>query len=123
MRAGVRLAAGSDWPVTSADPMDAIHIAVNRRYPGSEAPALGGEEQCIDLATAMAAYTSGSAYVNHRDDETGSIRPGYIADLVVLEPDPFSLPADRIHEATVAATWIDGALVYSATAEPALELS
>ena len=123
VRAGVRLAAGSDWPVSSADPMDAIHIAVNRRYPGSDAPPLGGTGQCIDLATAMAAYTSGSAYVNHRDDETGSIRPGYLADLVVLDPDPFSLPVDQIHRATVTSTWIDGALVHSGPSDHALELS
>ncbi len=122
-RAGVRLAAGSDWPVTTADPMDAIHTAVNRQHPGSATPALGGEKQCIDLATAMAAYTSGSAYVNHRDDETGSIRPGYLADLIILEPDPFTLPADQIHRATVVATWIDGTLVYSASSDHALELS
>jgi predicted amidohydrolase YtcJ len=117
----VRLAAGSDWPVSSADPMDAIHIAVNRRYPGSDLPPLGGTDQCIDLATALAAYTSGTAYVNHRDDETGSIRTGYLADLVVLDPDPFSLPVDEIHRSTVVATWIDGELVYSH--HPALELS
>ena len=66
----------------------------------------------------MAAYTSGSAYVNHRDDETGSIRPGYLADLVVLDPDPFSLPADQIHRATVTSTWIDGALVHSGNLRP-----
>ena len=123
VRAGVRLAAGSDWPVSSADPMDAIHIAVNRRYPGSDAPPLAGAHQCIDLATAMAAYTSGSAYVNHRDDETGSIRPGFLADLVVLDPDPFSLPVDQIHRATVVSTWIDGALVYSGPSHSELELS
>lgn len=121
VRANVKLAAGSDWPVSSADPMDAIHIAVNRRYPGSELPPLGGTDQCIDLATALAAYTSGTAYVNHRDDETGSIRTGYLADLVVLDPDPFSLPVEEIHRSTVVATWIDGELVYSH--HPALELS
>jgi predicted amidohydrolase YtcJ len=121
VRANMKLAAGSDWPVSSADPMDAIHIAVNRRYPGSDLPPLGGTDQCIDLATALAAYTSGTAYVNHRDDETGSIRTGYLADLVVLDPDPFSLPVDEIHRSTVVATWIDGELVYSH--HPALELS
>ena len=123
VRADVRLAGGSDWPVSSADPMDAIHVAVNRGYPGSDAPPLGGAHQRIDLATAMAAYTSGTAYVNHRDDETGSIRPGYLADLVVLDPDPFSLPTDEIHRSTVVSTWIDGTLVHSLHPDPVLELS
>ena len=95
--ARARLAAGSDWPVSSADPMDAIHIAVNRiatRQP-RHAP-LGGDDQRIDLATAMAAYTSGTAYVNHREHDTGCIREGYLANLVVLStPTPSPSPPRR----------------------------
>jgi predicted amidohydrolase YtcJ len=121
VRAGVTLAAGSDWPVSSADPMDAVHVAVNRAYPGYEGGPLGGEAQCLDLATAMAAYTSGSAYVNHRDHDTGWIREGYLANLVVLSPDPFAVPAEEIHSSTVLSTWIEGKPVHLAsdTAEEA----
>ncbi|WP_345801473.1 amidohydrolase [Microbacterium sp. AZCO] len=121
VRAGVALAAGSDWPVSSADPMDAIHVAVNRTLPGYDGEPLGGEAQRIDLATAMAAYTSGSAYVNHRDHDTGWIREGYLANLVVLSPDPFAVPAKEIHTSTVLSTWIEGRPVYLAsdTAEEA----
>lgn len=111
-RAGTRLAAGSDWPVSSADPIAAIHIAVNRVSPGSGDEPLGGERQRLDLETAFAAYTSGSAYVNHRDHDTGSIAPGYRADLVVIEPDPFSVPADSIHACSVVSTWVGGVPVY-----------
>lgn len=113
VRAGARLAAGSDWPVSSADPLAAIHIAVNRAYPESPHPPLGGEQQRIDLATALAAYTSGSAWVNHRDHDTGSIRAGYRADLVVIDPDPFTLAASDLHQARVASTWIDGVCVHA----------
>lgn len=116
VRNGARLAAGSDWPVSSADPMDAIHIAVTRIAPGIEAGPLGGEHQRLDLATAMAAYTSGSAYVNHRDHDTGYIREGYLANLVVLSPNPFTLPQEEISRATVDSTWIEGAPVYTRTA-------
>ena len=116
VRHGVRLAAGSDWPVSSADPMDAIHIAVNRIAPGEDYEPLGGDHQRLDLATAMAAYTSGTAYVNHRDHDTGYIRVGYLANLVVLDPDPFDLPQEEIHRSTVASTWIEGAPAYSRTA-------
>lgn len=115
VRHGARLAAGSDWPVSSPDPMDAIHIAVTRVAPGIDAEPLGGDHQRLDLATAMAAYTSGTAYVNHRDHDTGYVREGYLANLVVLDPDPFGLPADEIHRSTVVATWIEGELVYSRT--------
>lgn len=116
VRHGARLAAGSDWPVSSADPMDAIHIAVNRIAPGLDAEPLGGEHQRLDLETAMAAYTSGTAYVNHRDHDTGYIREGYLANLVVLEPNPFSLPKEEIHRATVTSTWIEGTSAFTRTA-------
>lgn len=115
-RHGARLAAGSDWPVSSADPIDAIHIAVNRVSPGSETEPLGGAHQRLGLSTAMAAYTSGSAYVNHRDHDTGYIREGYLANLVVLDPDPFGLDPEEIHRSTVASTWIEGEPAYTRTA-------
>jgi predicted amidohydrolase YtcJ len=112
VRHGARLAAGSDWPVSSADPMDAIHIAVNRVAPGDDSEPLGGAHQRLDLATAMAAYTSGTAYVNHRDHDTGHIREGYLANFVVLDPDPFSVPAEEIHRSTVVSTWVEGEPVH-----------
>jgi predicted amidohydrolase YtcJ len=112
VRAGVRLCAGSDWPVSSADPIAAIHIAVNRTVPGSDAPPLAGEEQKLDLATAFAAYTSGTARINHRDHDTGRIRPGFLANLAVISPNPFEFAPGDIHSATVQSTWIDGEPVY-----------
>lgn len=88
--AGATLAAGSDWPVTSPDPISGIHVAVNRILPHSTAePFL--PEQRIALDTALAAYPAGSAWVNHLDD-TGSIVVGNLADLVVLDRDPCAGP-------------------------------
>lgn len=114
LRNGTTLAAGSDWPVSSADPLEGIHVAVNRRLPGSGGTdAVFLPEQRIDLTTALAAYTAGSAYVNHLDD-TGCIRVGNRADLVVLDGDPFDHPADEIAATRVAQTFVDGECVYRA---------
>jgi len=112
LHAGATLAAGSDWPVSDADPIQGIHVAVNRAVAGSSATAfLPGQR--LDLATALAAYTAGSAYVNHRDD-SGTLRAGNVADLVVLDRDPFDGPAAAIGTTTVALTWVAGQLVHAA---------
>ncbi len=114
-RAGTRLVAGSDWPVSSPDPLLAMHTAVNRTAYDARGRA-GSEqflpEQSIDLRTAFAAYTSGSAWINHRDD-AGVIRPGAVADLAVLDRDPFAGPADEIGTTRVVSTWVDGREVYA----------
>ncbi|HXH77892.1 amidohydrolase [Nocardioides sp.] len=112
-RAGVDLAAGSDWPVTTPDPLAAIHVAVNRWEYGATGRA--GEEaflpaQALPLERAFAAYTSGSARINHRDD-AGLLRPGAVADLVVLDRDPFCGPTQEIGATRVRSTWIDGEVV------------
>ncbi|MET7475935.1 amidohydrolase [Streptomyces sp. NPDC005648] len=113
LRSGARLAAGSDWPVSSPDPLQGIHVAVNRRVPGnSGAPVfLPGER--INLAEALTAYTAGSAQVNHLDD-TGTVRVGALADLVVLDRDPFDGPPESIAETGVALTYVGGEAVYAA---------
>ena len=111
-RAGATLAAGSDWPVSSPDPLRGIHVAVNRALFGSDrAPFLPGQR--LALGTALAAYTAGSAYVNHLDD-TGRLRPGYRADMAVLDRDPFDAPPGEIGECTVDLTYIDGLRVHAA---------
>lgn len=110
-RAGARLAAGSDWPVSSPDPIQGIHVAVNRVLPGTgREPFLPGQR--LPLAVALEAYTAGSAFVNHLDD-TGRIAPGFRADLAVLDRDPFAGPPEEIGAAKVAMTFIDGRRVFT----------
>lgn len=112
-QAGAVLAAGSDWSVSTPDPMAGIHVAVNRLTPDNADGRVFLPEQRLDLGTAIAAYTAGSAYVNHLD-ETGSIQVGKLADLVVLDRDPFAGPAESIHEARTHLTYVEGERVHTA---------
>ncbi|MEU2717402.1 amidohydrolase [Streptomyces sp. NPDC007205] len=112
LRSGARLAAGSDWPVSSPDPLQGIHVAVNRVEPGGSGPVFLPEER-LGLADALTAYTAGSAYVNHLDD-TGRVAVGALADLVVLDRDPFAGPPEAIAGTAVALTYVGGERVYAA---------
>ncbi|MFE8945090.1 amidohydrolase [Streptomyces sp. NPDC007856] len=112
LRSGARLAAGSDWPVSSPDPLQGIHVAVNRVEPGGTGPVFLPRER-LGLADALTAYTAGSAYVNHLDD-TGRVAVGALADLVVLDRDPFAGPPEAIAETAVALTYVGGERVYAA---------
>lgn len=113
-RAGAHLAAGSDWPVTTPDPLAAIHVAVNRWAYGEEGRA-GSEpflpEQALTLEQALAASTSGSARTNHLD-ETGTLAPDALADLAVLDRDPFAGDPAEIGATRVRATYVDGERVH-----------
>jgi predicted amidohydrolase YtcJ len=113
-RAGTRLVAGSDWPVSTPDPLAAIHTAVTRTAYGD--PGRAGTdpflpEQALPLEAAFAAYTSGSAWANHRDD-AGVLRPGAVADLVVLDRDPFAGLPDEVGAARVTSTWVEADPVF-----------
>ncbi|MFF8414029.1 amidohydrolase [Streptomyces omiyaensis] len=113
LRAGATLAAGSDWPVSSPNPIEGIHVAVNRRDPEApDAPVFYPEER-IDLVSALTAYTAGAAHVNGVDD-AGSLLPGHLADLVVLDRDVLAAPAGEIAEARVERTYVGGRLVHEA---------
>jgi len=117
LRSGAVLAAGSDWSVSTPNPLAAIHTAVNRKAaPGYEEGDYDAflPEQAIDLATSLTAYTAGSAWVNHLDAGTGTIEVGKYADLAVLDRDPFAGPADQIGATRVLQTFVEGERVYAA---------
>jgi predicted amidohydrolase YtcJ len=117
VRSGASLAMGSDWSVSSPDPLEEIHVAVNRVMPPSYPYGNGNgdvflPDERVDLSTALAAFTMGSAYVNHLDDVTGSIEVGKYADLVVVDRDLFAHPVDEIADAQVDATFVEGVPVF-----------
>ncbi|MEO3804838.1 amidohydrolase family protein [Nonomuraea sp. B1E8] len=114
---GARCCAGSDWPVSDADPLQGMHVAVNRTepggsvhagYPTAQTPFLPGQR--LDLATIMTAYTAGSAWINR--SPAGVVEPGRPADLVVLDRDPFELPPGDLWTTRVRMTFVDGEPVH-----------
>jgi predicted amidohydrolase YtcJ len=114
VRTGAALAMGSDWPVSSPNPLAAIEVAVTRRAPGSDDPPLL-PDQAMGVRTALSAYTRGSARVNHHDDG-GRLAPGSVADLAVLDQnvtDPSVVPPNRIAEVRVDLTVVDGTAVWA----------
>lgn len=114
LAAGTHLAAGSDWPVSSADPWQGISVAVNRVVPGAppETPVFLPHQR-LDLSSALAAYTAGSARVNHLDD-TGTLRVGAFADLAVLDRNPFELHPEDLWQTKVVSTFVEGQRVHPA---------
>lgn len=111
-RAGVPLAFGSDWPVTTPNPMDWIHVAVNRSYPGDSAAALLPEE-ALSRESALRAATSGAAFAARQEDIRGEIREGLIADLVILASDLDDVPDDGLYAVRVDTTIARGEVVFS----------
>lgn len=112
-KAGVKLAAGSDWPVSTQNPIAAAHVGVNRAAPGNTMDPRLGEAQKLTLADVFTAYTAGSAEVNGRKSLTGQLEPGLLADLIVLDRDPFQHPDEEIYLAEVAQLSLSGTQVFT----------
>jgi hypothetical protein len=119
VRHGASLAMGSDWSVSSPDPIEEIHVAVNRvmppNYPyDADRTSVFLPDERLDLATAIAGFTIGSAYVNHLDADTGSIEVGKRADVAVLDRNLFAHPPEEIAEARCVMTFVEGEPVFAA---------
>ncbi|WP_055478264.1 amidohydrolase [Sphaerimonospora mesophila] len=111
LRSGATLAMGSDWSVTTADPLEEIEVAVTRIDPENRDNAPFLPEQALPLPVALAAFTAGSAHVNH-DDDAGTIAVGNRADLAVLDRNLFSRAAGPVGDAHVDYTIAAGSVVY-----------
>ena len=113
-KAGGRIVGGSDWNVSSANPLDAIEVAVRRQdWLAVDGPVLNERER-VSLATMLDAYTINAAWLMHQEDTTGSIELGKRADITVLDRSLFEIPATEISETKVVLTLLDGQIIYSA---------
>jgi predicted amidohydrolase YtcJ len=104
--AAPKLAFGTGWPAAPMNPIAALHAAV------TGAGALETSEERLPLKRAIDAFTSGPAYASFDEQRKGSIKPGMLADLVVLSKDIFKAPAAELESTTVAVTVFDGKIVY-----------
>ena len=115
VRSGARLAGGSDWSVSTARVVDEIQVAVTRSYPDPDVdPAPLLLDEAIDVETALRAYTAGAAYVNHLDDVAGTLAPGMLADITVLDRDVRAVDPGSIREARTLLTLVEGEPVFAA---------
>jgi predicted amidohydrolase YtcJ len=110
LRAGAPLAAGSDWPVSTASVLAQVQVAVTRRPATEPDIAPLGPEQALDVDTALAACTIGGAALHGRQ---AAIRPGAAADLALLGADPYRVPATEIGVISVRATIAAGQVVFA----------
>jgi predicted amidohydrolase YtcJ len=111
LRSGATLAMGSDWSVTTANPLEQIEVAVSRVDPENRRGAPFLPEQALPLAVALGAFTAGSAHVNH-DDDAGVLAVGRRADLAVLDRNLFAPDAGPVGDATVTHTVAAGTVVH-----------
>lgn len=112
--AGAVLAFGSDWTVAPLNPMEGLKAAVTRQTLDGKHPNGWVPEQRITLEEAIRAYTVGSAYAEFQDHVKGSLTPGKLADLVLLDRDIFKMDPAQIDKVKVTLTVVDGKVVWEA---------
>lgn len=113
-RSGARVAGGSDWSVSTANPLEEIEVMVNRVDPSQRGSAPFLPEQRVPWRAALAAFTTGSAYVNHDEQLGGSLEVGKRADLAVLDHNVLREDPSAMASASVVATFVGGVAVYEA---------
>lgn len=116
LEAGVMIAWGSDWDVTSVSPLEGLETATTHRYPGGidlegKVDSVWNPTERVSLEQAIVAYTSAGAYLMHDDKQRGSLVTGKLADLVVLDRNLFATPPLEIHDAQVMMTVIGGQVI------------
>jgi predicted amidohydrolase YtcJ len=108
-RLGIPCAYGTDSPVEDINPLLGIEWAVRRTGSGAELPPEGFfPRQRVDVYSAVDNYTAGTAYSNFDERRTGRIRPGFLADLVLLDRDIFTVPPEEIGKSRVLLTMTGG---------------
>jgi predicted amidohydrolase YtcJ len=110
---GANVVVGSDWPVVpDVNPWLAFETLVTRQVPGATGPTAGPDE-AITRAQALTVLTVNGARELGRLDRGGTIEPGKLADVIVVDRNPLTTPVGQIHSTRVLATFIAGEQVYA----------
>jgi hypothetical protein len=109
---GAIIAGGSDWSVSSMNPLEAIQVAITRRGPDDPPGDAWIPEERVDLETMLRAYTINGAWLSHDEKSRGSLEPGKAADIIVLAGNLFKIPASEVGRVRVLLTLIDGRPVF-----------
>jgi predicted amidohydrolase YtcJ len=117
-RAGARLVAGSDWNVTTPNPLVAIEVALTRQDPSGRRAAVLNADEAVDLDTMLRAYTTNGAWLMQQERTTGRLAPRMQADFVLLDRNLFEIPLAEIGETRVLATYVEGVAVFEAGGGP-----
>jgi len=110
---GVKLAFGTDWSVAPLNPLLGLYAAVTRATLDGKNPGGWIPEQRITLPEAVEAYTLGSAFAEFQENEKGSITPGKLADIIILDKNIFAMTPEEIRDVKVETTMVGGKVVYS----------
>jgi predicted amidohydrolase YtcJ len=119
--AGARIAYGSDWPVDPLDEWFALKVGVTRTNAPSAGAQYAGrlsQDAGLERAQVLRAITMNSSYELHQDAETGSLEPGKLADLIVLDRNVLKIAPEEIAQVKVLETVVGGRIVYRADAFP-----
>jgi hypothetical protein len=111
---GATLAFGSDSPVESPNPFWGLYAAVSRKKILAPSPKSWREEQCLTIDEAIRAYTVGPAFAGYQESDLGQLKPGFFADLIVLDQNPYLCDVERLKNLLPVKTMVNGKWVWSA---------
>jgi predicted amidohydrolase YtcJ len=112
VKAGAKLAGGSDFPVESENPLLGFYAAITRQDPSGEPAGGWRPQERLSRSEALALFTSDAARAAFEEDRRGRIAPGYDADLTVLAADPMTAPAGRVASIPVVLTLVGGRVAW-----------
>ncbi|WP_438944512.1 amidohydrolase [Shewanella nanhaiensis] len=112
LESGAVIAAGSDFPIESANPFFGLHASVTRQDQQNRPENGWYGDQSMTLTQALNSFTQGAAYAAHQESLIGQLKPGMKADFILVDQDIFAIPASELWQTQVNQTWINGKRIY-----------